>query len=120
MALFVYGERMTLVEFVVIALATWRVATFIYDDKWSGPFDILHRVRYLIGIRYDQQSRKVVAAKPRWRVPIADMHLCIYCMSAWYGLAATVLWLLFRDVAFYVALPFAIATVVAVVQRVTR
>lgn len=111
---------MTLVEFIVIALATWRIANFIYDDKWSGPFDILHRIRYVLGVRYDDMSRKAVAAQPRWRVPIAEMHLCIYCMSVWYGLAITVLWLLIPTVTFMVALPFAIATMVALLQRFTQ
>jgi hypothetical protein len=116
-ALFAYGGMMTLVEFIVIALAVWRVVNFIYDERWVGPFDILPRLRWALGLRHDEKSRPAVAARPTWRVPIAEMHQCIYCMSVWYGLVAVVLWLLVPEIVFVVALPFAIAAMVAIVQR---
>lgn len=111
---------MDLSDFAILALATWRVVSFVHEDKWAGPFNILPRFRHIIGIRYDVENRKVVAARPRWRVPIADMHLCIYCMSVWYGLAAALLWLIAPRVTIYAALPFAIAAVVAIIQKVPK
>jgi hypothetical protein len=109
---------MSLVEFIVLALATWRVVTFIHDEKWAGPFNILPKLRWALGLRHDEKSRPAVAAKPAWRVPIAEMHQCIYCMSVWYGLAATVLWIAVPEIVFIVALPFAVAAAVVTVQKV--
>lgn len=115
---------MDLVEFIVIGLATWRVVNFVYDDQWGGPFDFLHKLRDVIGIRYDEKSRRAVVAKPVWRRELASMHNCPYCMSFWYGLVATILWFVtpavYRDVWFVLAMPFALSAVVSVTQKVVN
>ena len=112
---------MDLVQFLVLTLATWRIAYAIYDDSQSGPFLLLHRIRYWIGIRYDDEQNKGIVASPTWKRELADMHTCIYCMSFWYGVAATLLWLIvpkdYRDVIFYLALPFAMSTGIVLVNK---
>lgn len=104
---------MDLVQFLVLTLATWRIAYAIYDDSQAGPFLILHRIRYRIGIRYDETGKKGIVASPAWKRELADMHQCMYCMSPWYGLAATLIWIIvpkdYKDIIFYFALPFAIS-----------
>jgi len=109
-------------DFVVIGLATWRIVNYIYDDKWAGPFDLLHKLRYAIGIRYDERSRRAVVAKPVWKRELASMHNCPYCMSIWYGLAATIIWFAvpmeYRDVLIILAMPFALAATISFFQKV--
>ena len=108
-----YVDLMDLVQFLVLTLATWRIAYAIYDDSQAGPFLILHRIRYRIGIRYDETGKKGIVASPAWKRELADMHQCMYCMSPWYGLAATLIWIIvpkdYKDIIFYFALPFAIS-----------
>lgn len=110
-------------DFIIIGLATWRIVNYIYDDKWAGPFDMLHKLRYAIGIRYDERSRRAVVAKPVWRRELASMHNCPYCMSFWYGLAATIIWFvtpaLYRDVLLVLAMPFALGAFVSIAQKFT-
>ena len=112
---------MDLVQFIVIGLATWCVVNFVYDDRWEGPFNILNKLRYAIGVRYDEKNRRAVVAKPRWKMELATMHNCPYCMSVWYGLLATALWFLtpadYRIIWFVLAMPFAIAAVISIAQK---
>ena len=111
---------MSLVQFIVLALATWRVVNFIYDDSQAGPYNLLHWLRHRIGIRYDDMSRRGVDADlPRWRIEIATMHLCPYCMSFWYGLFAVIIWLAvpYKELVFYMALPFALSATTIIVQK---
>ena len=112
---------MSLTQFIVLALATWKIANFVYDDKQAGPFGFLHWLRYKIGIRYDDRQRKAVVAKPRWKSQLAEMHLCIYCMSFWYGLVAAIVWIVvpYKEAVFYTALPFALAAAVVIFQKMS-
>ncbi len=106
---------MDLVQFLILALAAWRIAYAISDDSQSGPFLILDRIRYKIGTRYDDSfpPRRSVLAKPAWKRELASANECMYCISIWYGIAATLLWVVvpadYRDILFYLALPFAIS-----------
>jgi hypothetical protein len=115
---------MDLAQFLVIGLATWRILNFIYDDRWAGPFDLLHKLRYAIGIRYDDKNRRASVAKPVWKRELATMHNCPYCMSFWYGLAATMVWILvpaeYRHILLAIAMPFALSAFVSITQKVTR
>lgn len=104
---------MDLVQFLVLTLAAWRIAYAIYDDSQSGPFFLLDRIRYKIGVRYDEQSRRAVVSKPAWKRELASAHECMQCASMWYGIAAMLLWVIvpkdYRDIIFYLALPFAMS-----------
>ena len=115
---------MNLVELIVIGLATWQIVNFVYDDKWAGPYDFLNKLRYAIGIRYDEKSRRAVVAYPVWRRELASLHNCPYCMSFWYGLVATILWFAtpgqYRIVWFVLAMPFALGAFISFVQRTRR
>lgn len=115
---------MSLVQFIVLGLAAWRIVNFIYDDKWAGPFDVLHKLRYALGVRYDDKSRRASVASPRWKRELGTLHNCPYCMSFWYGLVATVLWfatpMQYRVVWFVLAMPFALSGVISVVQKMNR
>lgn len=110
---------MSLVQLIVLALATWRIANLVYDDRQAGPFNSLHWFRHVIGLRRDEYQDRYAVATPRWKAQLAEMHLCIYCMSFWYGLAATIIWLVVpNDIVFFMALPFALSATIVIVQKV--
>lgn len=65
------------VELVLLALACWRLSSlFVRED---GPFDILAKFRYFIGVEFDEFSR------PKPRNVIAGIFSCVWCMSVWIG-----------------------------------
>lgn len=75
---------MTVIEFVMIALAAWYVAHCI--TKESGPFNLFGRVR--------SWARRNI--KEGERTPdgsFAEAIECVYCMAFWVGLLVYLLWL---------------------------
>lgn len=69
--------------FFLITLAVWRItALLVYE---AGPFDLLARIRDLLGVRYDENSKCTGNV-------LARMLCCFKCMSVWIALAAAVLY----------------------------
>lgn len=58
--------------FVLVALATWRVAALFYYDR--GPWDVFERLRYKAGVYAE--------FKPFWGKQLD----CFWCVSLWAGL----------------------------------
>ena len=77
---------MTLVDLLVLSLAAWRIANLIVDDSEDGPFDILPKIRYLLGIRYDDKGRMMSVAEPPIYRELGRAANCIMCLSLWIGL----------------------------------
>lgn len=86
---------------VVLALATWRVSSLLAREE--GPIDLLLKLRYRLGVRYDEHSR------PYGQSNLSKGILCIWCNSVWVGTGWVVLAVLSQEVAFFVALPFALS-----------
>jgi len=92
-----------LLEFVVLALATWRITSLISEEE--GPGKLLLRLRHMLGVEYDEHSY------PVGRNELARMVICGWCLSVWVGLAWTLFYVLAAPIAFWCALPFAFSTV---------
>ena len=85
LALF-FCTYMTLVDFIILSLAAWRIANLIVDDSEDGPFDILPKIRHILGIRYDSRNRMLSVDKPRLYKELGRMVSCMWCLSLWVGL----------------------------------
>jgi hypothetical protein len=94
---------MTIIEFVVFGLATWRIASLLVDEP--GPFRIFIRIRSWVGITHDMDDN--VAVIPDGFLP--EMLSCLWCCSIWVGVACTTMYLLLPQISFYLALPFALS-----------
>jgi len=72
-------------RWVLAALAAWRLAQFVvYDD---GPFDLMLRLRILLGrYRLDEHDEPVTA--------LGRFVACTHCVGKWaaLGLGALALW----------------------------
>lgn len=68
----------SLVEFIVLALATSRIASLLAYE--SGPYDVFDRLRARVGVAYDEQSNQVGTNV------FAKMLICTWCNSFWVGL----------------------------------
>lgn len=69
------------VTLLIACLATYRLTLLISSE--GGPYNILERFRYLIGVRYDEYS------KPYGTNTWARGVLCPYCLSVWVALGVT-------------------------------
>jgi len=96
------------VEFIVLALATWRLTSlFVWED---GPFEVFIRIRYLFGVRYDEQN---LAYGTNW---LAKGIICPACASVWFGILWGILYWLWQPT-WWLALPFALSAVAIILEQ---
>lgn len=62
---------------LVAGLAGLSLGTLLSNEELSGPWNSLHKLRYLIGVRYDQASHAYGTNE------IAKAILCPYCCTFW-------------------------------------
>lgn len=93
---------------IVLALAAWRLTSLlVWED---GPFEVFARLRYRLGVRFDDQS---VAYGTNW---FAKGVVCPACASVWFGTLWAAAYWLWPDV-WWLALPLALSAVAAIVER---
>jgi len=100
----------SLLEFIVLALATWRISSLFVDEP--GPFRIFIRIRELTGITHDMDDNVVII--PDGFLP--SILSCIWCFGFWAGLFWTLMFI-FVPCWFYFALPLALNAVAIKLQR---
>jgi hypothetical protein len=92
---------LSLVEFAIYALATWRISSLLVDEP--GPFRMFIKLRIMVGITHDMDDN--VAMVPD--TFLAGILSCIWCCSIWVGLFWTLMQ--FVPYSLYLALPFALS-----------
>ena len=95
---------MNLLDFIVLALATWRISSLLVDEP--GPFNMFIRLRELTGITHDADGIPLVIPDGLF----SDLFSCVWCMSIWIGLFLTILFLCVPNF-LYLATPFALSAV---------
>ena len=93
-----------MLEFVVLALATWRISSLLVDEP--GPFRIFIRIRELTGITHDVDGNPLVVPDGFF----SEVLSCVWCASIWIGFFLTLLFLFVPNF-YYFALPFALSAV---------
>lgn len=68
---------MTPIELITGILLTWWVAKLISQEH--GPMGIFTRLRYAVGVRYDEYSQVF------YKNELAHLIGCIRCLSVWVG-----------------------------------
>jgi len=95
-------------EIVVLSLATWRLTSLlVWED---GPFEVFAKLRYFLGVRYDETSQPYGT---NW---FAKGVVCPACASVWFGTAWGVAYLIWPQV-WWVALPFALSAGAIALER---
>lgn len=118
---------MEITDFLILSLATWRIANMIVDDSEDGPYDILHFVRYAIGVRY-KDNLPVFYLEPgtetnfiegiRYQIFLA--FTCIWCATIWVGIIALLLWFVPNNIGLYLLTPFAISAGALIVKGIAK
>ena len=94
---------MSLVELVVLALATWRLGRLVQFER--GPGAIFIRLRELAGVEHDEDGKPT--SYPDTELGI--LARCLDCGSVWIGVGLAGLYLLAPGPALVVALPLALS-----------
>jgi len=77
----------SLIDFLVLALAAYRLSTMLANDWESGPKGILDWIRKKAGLVHDKFGDPV---KPHGS--FIDGMMCEYCNSIWIGTIFTLLY----------------------------
>ncbi len=96
-------------DYLILGLATWRIANLLVNE--DGPWDILLKLRYAAGTRYDQQSQ------PYPTNVFSGLLICVWCLSPWVGGIFTLGYLFNPTVTIWISLPFALSAMAVAVDR---
>lgn len=119
---------MTLTALVICALAAWRLAHLLVNER--GPLAVGELVRSLFGARQVKVQHETPNGTPYFSTEcqgnneIARMLCCIYCTSVWTSALALALYIAGTGLALSAAEAivdwFAVATLCIVVEKINR
>lgn len=66
-----------MLEFMVLALATWRISYMLVVE--DGPYDILDKIRRKLGVEYASDGTPY--SENTW----GNLFTCVWCISVWVG-----------------------------------
>ena len=92
---------MDLTTFLILNLATWRVSSLLVNE--GGPGDIFTRLRFLIGVQFDEQSERIATNI------VAGVFNCIWCMSFWIAVVVAIGFMVTPKHTVLACLPFALS-----------
>lgn len=99
------------IALLILAFATYRFGSLLAWE--SGPYEILLKIRYAIGVRYDELN------KPYGGNEVAKMILCLYCNTVWIALVLVILYSMFGTIVLALCLPFAISAGAIAIHELT-
>lgn len=102
---------MSLIEFVILGLATWRLSALL--SKEAGPFDVFKRLREKAGIQHDDNGDVFMVPHHFF----AELLSCVWCTSVWVGIFWGLFWILLPQICIGAAIMLAISTVAILVDR---
>lgn len=102
---------MTLTHFLILSLATWRMASLLTQEY--GPWDMFKRLRESVGIEHDEDGNVEMVPESF----LAGALSCVWCCSVWVAFGLTLCWLILPETTLILAIPFAIAAGAVVVER---
>lgn len=95
------------ISVLLAMMATWRLSSLLAQE--GGPFDLLSKLRYTVGVRFDEHSL------PYGTNVVSRGIICRYCNSMWLGIFFWVLICISPTLGVYIAMPFAISGFVTMV-----
>lgn len=105
---------MRALEVGILALAVWRIASLLTYER--GPFRVFERVRALSGIRHNDKGRPEVVPDGFW----PELLSCVWCLSPYLGVGASVLYYLYGSAIVWVCLPLALSAGAIIIHRYAR
>jgi hypothetical protein len=99
-----------MVNLIVVALGVWRISSLLVNE--DGPAYIFGKLRTRVGIRFNHYSQ------PYAENDLAELFLCVWCLSVWVGLVMAILWIISPTLTLYLSLPFAFSTVAIIVEKI--
>jgi len=87
-----------MLDFVILALATWRLSSLFATER--GPFAIFDRIR------------------ERCKGEMGLLIICPWCLSIWIGLIVSVFYYLYKESIVWMAMPLALSAATIIVEKI--
>jgi len=87
---------MTILQLIILALATWRISSLITDE--GGPFQIFERWR-------------------NFATNYTGLFDCIWCFSVWMGTLITIAYFIWPYYTFWLSVPFALSAIAIALEK---
>lgn len=100
------------VDFIILALATWRIGCLIQWDR--GPFAVFARLRGLFGIEHDEDGHPCAWPDSEF----GRLLQCVYCGPMWVAIGLVGLYAWIAEPTVWVALPFALSAAAIAIEGV--
>lgn len=101
-------------EILTVGLAAWRLARLLVREE--GPFEVLARIRWFVGIPEVGMSYRAAPHGPVWSF-LRGILTCQWCCTMW---AAGILWALRRTPAARVLAAAGIAAMIVRIEEISR
>lgn len=95
--------------YLILTLATWRITSLLVNEY--GPFNLLERMRYRLGVRYDESLQRIGTNV------VAEAFTCMWCLSVWVGLVLSIALYAMPVLSVWLLLPFALSAGAIVIER---
>lgn len=95
--------------YLILTLATWRITSLLVNEY--GPFNLLERMRYRLGVRYDESLQRIGMNV------VAEAFTCMWCLSVWVGLVLSIALYAMPVLSVWLLLPFALSAGAIVIDR---
>ena len=105
-----------MLHIVVLAFACWRLSRLLADPSEAGPADILVKLRFWLGWRWDEYNHLYFASSGITRQLAMGMS-CMKCNSVWIGIGLAVAYYFFNIIAIYLMLPLALSGFVVLTEE---
>ena len=79
---------------ILFVFATFRL-THLLSSEEEGPFEILQKLRHIVGVRYDAKGERY------HKNELAKGLLCFWCCSVWVGGLLAVPYIILSNVSFW-------------------
>ena len=104
---------MTLLQFAILGLATWRVSALL--SKEAGPFDVFKRIREKAGITHDENDDVFMVPHKFF----AELLSCVWCTSIWVGAFWVCFFAITPQICTITATIFSLSTLAILLDRIS-
>jgi hypothetical protein len=101
---------MSFIQFTIVALAVWRISSFLVDE--NGPWSFMDRFRHSVGVRQDELTGLWYG-----ETHLADLLTCVWCTSFWVAILASLAYLIAPETTVWLSLPFALSAVACIISE---
>ena len=89
-------------DYLILALSTWRISSLLTNQSERGPFAVLDRLHSWAGNNNSE---------------VAQALSCLWCASIWVGLVVTTAYYFAPEIVRWILLPFALSAMAIAVDR---